>query len=161
MKVLNFIDEVIAKIETAIVITLLSLMIIVGFTQVILRNFFETGLLWADPFLRYAVLWLAFVGASLATREDRHINIDILTRLLSPKLKKLNSIIINIFALGVCLILFKTSIDFIKLEIQFPSEVFLGIKNWMLELIIPIGFGLMNLRFLFRILRIIFTKNIF
>lgn len=160
MKFLNFIDEIIAKVETALVIILLSLMVIIGFAQILLRNFFQTGLLWADPFLRYAVLWLAFIGASIATYEDRHINIDVLTRLLSPKLKRAISILTNAFALVVCIILLKASVDFIKMELEYPTEVFLGIQNWMLEIIIPIGFGLMSLRFLFRILKIIFIKNI-
>ncbi len=160
MKILNIIDETIAKIEKVLVIILLSLMVIVGFAQVILRNFLETGLMWADPLLRYTVLWIAFIGASLATREDKHINIDVLTRLLNPRLKKLASIITNLFALSICLILFKTSIDFVKMEMEFQSEVFLGVKNWMVEMIIPIGFCLVSLRFLFRVVKIIFTKNI-
>ncbi len=160
MKFLNFIDEIIARVETVLVIILLSLMVIVGFVQVLLRNLFQTGLLWADPLLRHAVLWIAFIGASIATYEDRHINIDILTRLLSPKLKRLVSILTNAFALVVCIILFKASVDFIKMEFEYPTEVFRGVKNWMLEIIIPIGFGLMSLRFLFRILKIIFIKNI-
>lgn len=161
MKFLNLIDDILAKIETALLIFLLSLMVIVGFAQVLLRNLFETGLPWADPMLRYTVLWLAFLGASLATRENRHINIDVLTRYLSPKLKKLISIITNIFALSVCLILLKSSIDFIKMEIEFPREIFLGIQNWILEMIIPIGFSLISLRFTINILKIIFIKNIF
>jgi len=136
-------------------------MVIISFTQVVLRNIFETGISWADPMLRYTVLWLAFIGASIATRENRHINIDVLTRLLSPKLKKIVSVLTNLFALSVCLILLKSSIDFIKIEMQFPSEIFLGLKNWMLEIIIPIGFSMMSLRFLLNIIKLIFVKNIF
>jgi TRAP-type C4-dicarboxylate transport system permease small subunit len=161
MKFLNSIDEIIAKIELIILMVLLSLMVIISFTQVVLRNIFETGISWADPMLRYTVLWLAFIGASIATRENRHINIDVLTRLLSPKLKKIVSILTNLFALSVCLILLKSSIDFIKIEMQFPSEIFLGLKNWMLEIIIPIGFSMMSLRFLLNIIKLIFVKNIF
>jgi len=161
MKFLSSIDEIIAKIELIILMVLLSLMVIISFTQVVLRNIFETGISWADPMLRYTVLWLAFIGASIATRENRHINIDVLTRLLSPKLKKIVSILTNLFALSVCLILLKSSIDFIKIEMQFPSEIFLGLKNWMLEIIIPIGFSMMSLRFLLNIIKLIFVKNIF
>jgi len=161
MKFLSSIDEIIAKIELIILMVLLSLMVIISFTQVVLRNIFETGISWADPMLRYTVLWLAFIGASIATRENRHINIDVLTRLLSPKLKKIVSVLTNLFALSVCLILLKSSIDFIKIEKQFPSEIFLCLKNCMLEIIIPIGFSMMSLRFLLNIIKLIFVKNIF
>lgn len=161
MKFLNLIDKIIAKIELIALMVLLSLMVIISFAQVVLRNIFETGISWADPMLRYAVLWLAFIGASVATQENRHINIDVLTRLLPPKLKKIASILTNFFALSVCLILLKSSIDFIKIEMEFQSEIFLGFKNWMLEMIIPIGFSMMSLRFLFNIAKLIFVKNIF
>jgi C4-dicarboxylate transporter DctQ subunit len=161
MRFINAIDGLIAKLENILIIILLSLMVAVSFLQVILRNLFDTGILWADPFLRYVVLWIAFIGASLATREDRHINIDVFTRLLSPGLRKFSSVITNFFASVVCLLLLRASIDFVKMEIDFPSVVFLGLKNWMLELIIPIGFGLMSLRFLFRAVKVAFIKNIF
>ncbi len=161
MKFFDIIDEAIAKIEKVLLTFLLSLMILVGFAQVILRNFFDTGFLWADPFLRYTVLWLAFIGASLATREDRHINIDVLTRLLTPKLKKLSSILTNLFALTVCVILLIASVNFIKIEIEFPQDAFLGLKNWQVETVIPIGFGLMSFRFFLRVLKLLFIKNIF
>lgn len=161
MKLLNLIDDIIAKIESVILMILLSLMVIVGFAQVVLRNLFETGISWADPMLRYTVLWLAFIGASLATKENRHINIDVLTRILSPKLKKVSFILTNSFAFSICLILLKSSIDFVRMEMKFPMEIFAGFKNWMLELIIPIGFLFMSLRFAFNILRGILTKNIF
>ncbi len=161
MKFINVIDGLIAKLENILIIILLSLMVIVSFLQVILRNLFETGILWADPFLRYVVLWIAFIGASLATREDRHINIDIFTRLLPPRFKKFSSAITNIFASIACFLLLMASIDFIKMEVDFPSVVFLGLENWMLELVIPIGFGLMGFRFLFRAVKVVLIKNIF
>lgn len=160
MKFLKFIDEIIAKIESIVLIALLTLMVVVGFAQVVLRNLFETGISWADPMLRYSVLWIAFIGASLATRENRHINIDVLTRFLPLRIKRVVSILMNLFALSVCIILLKASIDFMKMEIEFPREVFAGIKNWMLEIIIPIGFLLMSLRFAIAILKSIIVENI-
>lgn len=160
MKFLKFIDEIIAKIESIVLIALLTLMVVVGFAQVVLRNLFETGISWADPMLRYSVLWIAFIGASLATRENRHINIDVLTRFLPLRIKRVVSILMNLFALSVCIILLKASIDFMKMEIEFPREVFAGIKNWMLEIIIPIGFLLMSLRFAIAVLESIIVENI-
>ena len=36
-----------------------------------------TEMEWADSLLRKGTLWLAFLGASLATHTPKHINIDI------------------------------------------------------------------------------------
>ena len=53
-----------------------------AFLQIFLRNVFTTGLAWGDLVLRNLVLWIGFIGATLATREGKHINIDILSRSL-------------------------------------------------------------------------------
>ena len=37
--------------------------------QVILRNFFHHGVLWFDPLVRTLVLWVAFLGALMATSQ--------------------------------------------------------------------------------------------
>jgi TRAP-type C4-dicarboxylate transport system permease small subunit len=42
---------------------------------------------WADSFLRKGTMWLAFLGASLATHYRKHISIDLLTRLAPLKAK--------------------------------------------------------------------------
>ena len=159
MRIIESIDKLIAKIETALVILLLSAMIILAFTQVVLRNVFSKGILWADPMLRYIVLWIAFLGASLATREDRHINIDILTRLLSPRLKKITGTVVNLFTAGVCFLLLRASVVFIKTEIEFPREIFFGLKVWMVESIIPVGFLIMGLRFILNAVKICISRT--
>jgi TRAP-type C4-dicarboxylate transport system permease small subunit len=50
-------------------------------------NAMLTEMEWADSLLRKGTLWLAFLGASLATHTRKHINIDILLRLAPPKAK--------------------------------------------------------------------------
>ena len=46
-----------------------------------------TDMEWADSYLRKATMWLAFLGASLATHYRKNISIDVLTRIapLKPK----------------------------------------------------------------------------
>ena len=68
MKILNFLNKWIEKTETVLLIVILTVMILLSFLQVLLRNFFDQGLLWGDIFLRNLVLWVGFLGASLATR---------------------------------------------------------------------------------------------
>ena len=47
-------------------------------TQIVLRNFFASGLFWADELVRLLVLWLAVAGALAATRDRRHIAIELI-----------------------------------------------------------------------------------
>ncbi|NVM57446.1 MAG: TRAP transporter small permease subunit, partial [Desulfobacterales bacterium] len=70
------------RLEDTFLVSLLSFMIGLAFLQIVLRDFFSTGLLWADPLLKNLVIWVGLVGASIATREDKHITIDVIPRVL-------------------------------------------------------------------------------
>ena len=68
-----------------LLILLLSLMILLAAYQVVARNFFDTGILWGDALVRVLVLWVTFIGATIAARDDEHIRIDLLTRFISAR----------------------------------------------------------------------------
>ena len=82
MKLLARLSGILLALERGVLVLLFSLMIVLAFAQVVLRNFFSVGLIWADPLLRNSVLWLGFIGASLATQQDKHIRIDLVGRFL-------------------------------------------------------------------------------
>ena len=159
-KIIHPINNILAKIESVFLITILVTMILLAFVQVILRNFFSTSILWGDTFLRHLVLWIAFIGASLATKESRHINIDALSRLLSASAKRVAAIIINLFAATVCYFLMRASITFLKSEQQSGSTLFAEIPVWIFQIIIAIGFGFMMLRFLLHALENLFNQKL-
>jgi TRAP-type C4-dicarboxylate transport system permease small subunit len=86
-----------ARVEGWLIVAVLILMVLVAGFAAGIRNLtlfdisWANRLLndmdWADSLLRKGTLWLAFIGASLATYERKHINIDIVMRLVSPKAK--------------------------------------------------------------------------
>jgi C4-dicarboxylate transporter, DctQ subunit len=142
-------ESAIAKIEQTIIVVGLSTMIFFGALQVILRNFFNSGIDWADLLVRALVLWLGFVGASLATRRGRHISIDAVSKLVkSKKLQALRAKIVGIISLILCLFLFKAAIDFTLVESQSNMTAFLGIPVWIVFIVVPISLGLISLRLL-------------
>lgn len=131
-------------------------MILLAFLQVILRNFFSTSIFWGDIFLRHLVLWIGFIGASLATKEGKHINIDVLSKLLTPKAKRISQIIVNLFASVICFFLMRAAITFIIMEREGGGIIFSDIPIWVAQIIIVIGFCIMMLRFFIRALENIF-----
>ena len=88
MKYLQKLNNFLAKIESIFLIVCLLTRIMFAFVQVLLRNIFSTAIFGGDTFLRHLVLWVGFLGATLATKQSKHINIDVLSRTLSPRLKK-------------------------------------------------------------------------
>lgn len=146
--ILETIDSFIAKIETYILVLVLSVMVMLAFLQVVLRNLFSEGILWGDTFLRHLVLWVGFLGASLATREKKHINIDLFTRFLKGKVKSLVVAIVNLFAAIVCWYLTSAAWTFVMDEKSVGTTLFGDIQAWYFQIIIPVGFLLMTFRFL-------------
>ena len=64
--------------EDAMLVMVLLTMILLAVTQIFMRNVFDSSLLWADPVIRIAVLWIGLMGAMIGTRKGEHIAIDIL-----------------------------------------------------------------------------------
>ena len=156
MKILNKINTWIERAETAVLVVIMGAMVLLAFLQVVLRNIFNEGILWGDIFLRHLVLWVGFLGASLATREQKHINIDLFTRFLSNKGKAGARLITNLFSIFICVLLTDASWTFVQDEQMMGTIVFGDIPAWYFQIIIPIGFLLMSFRFLINSLENIF-----
>ena len=155
MKFLEALDRNMGRLETALLILSLSLMILLGSLQVLLRNLFSTGLPWTDIFLRNLVLWIAFLGASLATQEKRHLKIELLSNLLPPAAKTWVDVFISLFSAVVCLLLGKAAYDFVYSEYEFGSMLFHRVPAWTMEAIIPAAFLVIAFRFLLHSVKVV------
>lgn len=150
MRIISAIDKAIAYLENSLVVVIVTILVFMSFSQVILRNFFDAGLLWGDIFLRHLVLWVGFVGASLATRQEKHISIDALSRLLSEKSLPVVRMVVDIFSVGVCAVLARAGYIFVMYEYEAESVLFNDVPAWIFQIIIPVGFALIGFRFLLR-----------
>ena len=131
----------------------LTIMITFGTMQVLLRNFFNTGVEWADMLVRALVLWVGFLGASLATRKSKHINIEIISKLITnPTLSKIRVRLVNTISLFIVLMLLKLSIDYTFLEAGNNLYAFLKVPSWVVFIIVPISFLLIALRLLIELI---------
>ncbi|GAB4309846.1 MAG: hypothetical protein Kow0090_23290 [Myxococcota bacterium] len=152
-KVMNHIrklDKFIAGIEGWIVISILGLLTLFSALDVAM-GVFGSGLGWINRFFGYAMLWLALSGASLATHEQRHINIDIFSRILPLKAKQAILFIIHLLGVWICFVFAREAFEYI-LEVESPAgeklfSVGFDIYNWMLYVVIPAAFMMMTLRF--------------
>jgi len=134
------------RFEDGLLALLLLTMIVLATSQIFVRNFFDYGFVWADPLLRIMVLWLGLLGALAATREDKHITIDVLNRYLNETLRHIARIFTALFTAIVTAIIAYHSALFVLMEQEANSQAFSNIPAWMLESIIPIAFSIMSLR---------------
>jgi TRAP-type C4-dicarboxylate transport system permease small subunit len=159
MNTLLGVERTIVRIETALLVLSLSVMILVSFAQVVLRNLFDTGILWGDPVVRHLMLWSGFIGAAIASSVDRHIAIDFLSKYLSPRLRGIARVVTLLFAIVVCAVLADAAMTLLLEEKAAGSTIVLDIPSWVGMLVIPPGYYLMAFHFLIKIIQIVAGKT--
>jgi len=142
-----FILHAISWIEETFLCLLLTSMILLACAQIFLRFFFSGGFAWADPLLRYMVLWAGLFGAAVATKKGKHISIDIISHLLPDSYKPWLQALLNLFSAVVCFVLTYAAINFVRDEATYGGRGLLQIPSWGLNLVFPIAFGIISLRF--------------
>jgi len=153
MKFIERVSRALALTERSLIIIMLSVMTLLSFLQVVLRNLFSFGFLWADPMMRYMVMWVGFLGAVHATREGKHFGIDFLNRFLSPRNIHIVKIIVDSFAATVAFLLMRAAWQFLIEGIGADETDIFDLPKRFYFAIIPIGFGLIGLQFTFNVIR--------
>jgi TRAP-type C4-dicarboxylate transport system permease small subunit len=144
---LSRLDSTGRLLENIILVTLLSGMILLAVGQIVLREVFDTGIIWADQLVRLIVLWLAMMGAMAACREDRHIRIDALSHLFPESVISGIRIVVDLFAAGVCAVIAWHAFRYLQLEIEFEDTVLINTPAWLAHMVLPLAFALVSFRF--------------
>ncbi len=135
------------KIEDAILISLLLIMISMAVLQIFLRNFFDSGIVWGDSLVRVLVLWIGLIGAMAASRTDNHISIDVISRYLPENIKKLITMVIYFFTAVITALMAWFSLSFVLMERADGMTAFAQVPAWVCESIIPVAFGIISIRY--------------
>ena len=126
---------------------LVGSMIVLAGLQIALRNFWGRGIAWADPFLGSAMLWITLLGALAATGRRKHISIDLVSNFTPAGARRVFRIITDLAAAAVCGWLAAAAVRYVGFQRDMGDEAFAGIRQWVVLLVLPAGFGLMSLRF--------------
>ena len=122
-------------------------MIVLASMQIFLRNLFDSSVSWGDPLLRILVLWVALLGALAASRGNRQITVDVLTRLLEGRAKSAAQAVASVFTTAVCGVLAFHAGRFVEMERVTGTTAVAGLPAWLFELVMPLAFGLACLRY--------------
>jgi len=106
-----------------------------------------------DYVLRASVLWIGLIGASLATRQRKHITIEALEKFCPERIKRLSTVLTSATAIAILVVLFRVSLEYVGGSRE-RGEVFFNLRKadfampeWWVKLILPIGLGLLCWRF--------------
>ncbi|MEM7764078.1 MAG: TRAP transporter small permease [Pseudomonadota bacterium] len=133
--------------EDAALVLLLTAMIVLASSQIFMRNALGDGFVWVDETLRLMVLWLALAGAVAASRADKHISINVLSRFLPETGQKLARILTNSFTAAVCGVVAFYAWQFVSQSREFEDQLLGTLPAWWFQIVMPVAFALMAWRY--------------
>ncbi|GMR14555.1 MAG: hypothetical protein BMS9Abin30_0159 [Gammaproteobacteria bacterium] len=134
--------------EDAVLLVILVSMILLAGAQIFLRNFFDYSLFWGDEMLRMMVLWLTVAGGLAASRMDKHISIAVLDRFLPDRMQVVTKVFVDLFTAAIGGLFSWHSARFVMASYEFGDTLLGDTPAWLLQIILPIGFGLIAYRHL-------------
>jgi len=115
--------------------------------EVIRREVFAWSSIWGEEVVRYAFIYLAWIGAAAAVKERAHIRIDVIFAFVPPRVKTLLYIFGDLVMLAIAALALRWSLDVVSVSWKFGS-ISHGLRVSMVWFLaaVPIGFGLMAFR---------------
>jgi TRAP-type C4-dicarboxylate transport system permease small subunit len=92
------------KILECVLVLCLAAMSIMVFANVVLRHFFESGINMSEELSRFLFIWLTFLGAIVAMRENGHLGMDMVARKLSGRASRTAVVLAQGLTLTCCLV---------------------------------------------------------
>jgi TRAP-type transport system small permease protein len=96
-KTINFFNK---TLNFAIAASLATMSILV-FGNVVLRYVFNSGITWSEEMSRFLFVWMVFLGAIAALKDNMHLGVDIVVKALPKTLQKIAFVISNLLVLYV------------------------------------------------------------
>ena len=147
LSVLARLDRIGRFVENTLLVSILGGMMLLSVTQIVMREVFNTGLVWSGELLKLMVLWLAMIAAIAACRDDRHIRIDALSHLLSQGAIRITRVVVDLFAAAVCLVIAWHAWRYLQIEIEYEDRVLIDVPAWIAHIVIPASFVVAAYRF--------------
>ncbi len=133
-------------VENAVVVLTLAAMMILPLLESLFRKLARPGISGSTQFVQHGSLILGLIGGAIAARQGRLLSMA--TAEFLPKgwpsaaAKIFSGTVAAVISAALCM----ASIQYVVEEYKSTEVMAYGISPWMLELAMPIGFGLIAMR---------------
>jgi len=132
--------------EGALVALLFAAMVCLPLAEIGLRRVFDRGIPGTVPMVQHLTLLVGMGGAAIAARQGRLLALSTLSARFGPSLRAASSVYAAGFSGAVALALAYAGWHFAQGEREGGLEVALGVPTWIVQLCLPLGFGVLALR---------------
>jgi C4-dicarboxylate transporter DctM subunit len=131
--------------ENFVSFLLLALLALMPFVGVIARLLSLAGIRSSADYIQHLVLWVAFLGGAITSRDGKHLALTVGSDRAGPKLKRAIEGFTGFLSAFICTILTLASASFVV--IGFDPGARIGVLPvWVAALALPVGFLLMTVR---------------
>ena len=123
----------------------LAAMVVLPLVEIVGRPLFDIGVPGSVGLVQHLTMWVAFVGAMIASRQRRHLALATAT-FLPQSLRGLADVVAGSATAAVGAILAYTSAQMVYSERLSVQTLTGGLPIWAVQTIIPIGFAVVALR---------------
>jgi len=136
------------RVEDGVVVASLLTMCALPVLEIVLRSLFRTGLPGTTGYVTNLTLWIGFLGAAIAAREGRHLQLSTGRLALPAPWHTGLSAAVSAIKVAVGAGLTWASLAFVISDMA-SSELIGGwLPVWWMEAVLPVSFALITLRFL-------------
>ncbi|MGE5320283.1 MAG: TRAP transporter small permease [Hyphomicrobiaceae bacterium] len=148
------------RLEEGLIAFILAIMTIVTFVQVIARYIFNYSFVWALELVSFLFAWLIFLGMCYGVRVGSHIGVDALVKALGPRAARIVTAAATVLCIVYAGIVFVGSWRYVAKMYEIGTLAQdLPVPLWVPRLALPIGFGLLAIRFAQVLYRVIAGKE--
>ncbi len=125
-------------------------MAVLPILEILGRRFLGVGVPGSGPIVQHLTLWVGFLGAALAARDGKLLALATGTFIPEGRGRQIAGIFSAAVAAAVATVLAWGSIDLIRAERETGTIIGAGIPAWVAQLVLPVGFGLIAARLVWR-----------
>ena len=134
--------------EDLLVSLVLAGLVLLPLGEILLRKLFQTGISGASAFQQHLTLFIGLLGGALAARDRRLLALSTLVNFLKGKWQVLARVFSSAFAGGISIFLCLAAAQLVQAEKEAGKILAYGIPLWTIQLVMPLGFGVIALRVL-------------
>jgi C4-dicarboxylate transporter DctM subunit len=138
------------NVENLLVSLALAALVLLPLGEIVLRKVFQAGISGATAFEQHLTLLIGLLGGALAAREGRLLTLSTLTDLLKGRGQVVARVFSRAFAAGISVFLCVAAAQLVQTEKEAGKILAYGIPLWTIQFVMPVGFGVIALRLLWR-----------
>lgn len=124
-----------------LIILIVAVIASILIAAVVFRYGLNSALSWAEESSKYLMVWLTFLGTPIALRNFGHINIDLLLKVLPPRLQQFFYLLVSLIICFTMAIIFLKGMSFAEMGARQVASSF-NISMWYMYIAVPIGAAL-------------------